>query len=634
MSHVIIGTAGHIDHGKTALVKALTGIDTDTLPEELARGVTIDIGFAYWKDNVTIIDVPGHERFVKNMVTGVCSVDLALFVVAADDGTMPQTREHLGILNLLGVQRGVVALTKVDLVDGEWLELVREDLRDLFNGTFLEDAPIVPVSSVSGEGVDEARTLLEAEIDRVETRPDRGVFRLPADRVFSVRGFGTVVTGTVLSGHVRPRDEVDLLPAGKRLRVRGVQTHGKDVETAEVGARAAVNLAGVEVEEVERGDLLAQPDYFSSTYMIDARLQLLSDAPASVKNRSRVRLHLGPREVLARVVLLEGEELPPGGSQLVQFRLESPGVAARGDRYVIRRYSPVHTLGGGTVLDPLPAKHRWLREDVLQILRDLEAGDPARVLEIRLKTVGLRPRSLQGLASDLGMAAGRVEGWVEELVDGGRVVSFSHSGRALYVHTEPWEGLVSGIEGALQSFHEAHPLRPGMPRDELRLQVAGAPSPELFEHGLACLLEAGKLKAEGAALSLTDHRIRMTPEQERVRQGIQVSLREGGAAPPDLQELPPRVEGDPQTVRDVAAAMQAMGELVRLEETLLFDPDVLSNVEQALVDYLGANGEIGVSAFRDLAGTTRKYAVPLLNYFDGRGVTVRAGDVRVLKGAR
>ncbi|MDA0748094.1 MAG: selenocysteine-specific translation elongation factor, partial [bacterium] len=350
MTHVIVGTAGHIDHGKTSLVKALTGIDTDTLPEEQERGVTIDIGFAYWKDNVTIIDVPGHERFVKNMVTGVCSVDLVVFVVAADDGAMPQTREHLGILNLLGVRRGLVALTKADLVDEEWRELVAEDLRDLFAGTFLEGAPIVPVSSVTGEGIEELRVLLEEEIAQVEERPDRGVFRLPVDRVFSVQGFGTVVTGTVLSGRVRVRDEVVLQPADRKVRVRGVQIHGKDAEEAGVGTRAALNLADVDVAEVRRGDLLAQPGYFSSTFMVDARLQMLPDAPAPLKNRARVHLHLGPREVLARVILLESDQILPGESQRVQFRLEAPGVAARGDRYVIRRYSPVQTLGGGIVL--------------------------------------------------------------------------------------------------------------------------------------------------------------------------------------------------------------------------------------------------------------------------------------------
>ncbi len=633
MSHVIIGTAGHIDHGKTALVKALTDIDTDTLPEEQARGVTIDIGFAYWKDHVTIIDVPGHERFVKNMVTGVCTVDLALFVVAADDGAMPQTREHLGILNLLGVRRGIVALTKADLVEREWLDLVREDLGDLFEGTFLEGAPIVPASALTGEGIDELRSLLEAEIARVEARPDRGIFRLPVDRVFSVRGFGTVVTGTVLSGRVRPKDEVVLLPADQTVRVRGVQIHGRDEEAAEVGARAAVNLSGVEVEEVERGDILAQPDYFSATYMIDARLQLLSDAPASLKNRARVHLHLGPREVLARVVLLEAEELPPGASQLVQLRLEAPGVAARGDRFVIRRYSPVQTIGGGVVLDPQPVKHRRFRAEVLEILQGLEQDDPTRVLELRLKTAGFRPRSMQALASEMGVASAELEERLQTLLDAGRAVTFRHAGQDFYLYTDVWQDLLERIQASLGAFHSVHPLRPGILQNELRLQVDGAPPAEAYEQGIEYLLQTERLKADGPLLSLADHRIRLSEEQERLRGDIQTLLREAKAVPPDLQELPSKVADDPEEVGAVVAAMQAMGDLVRLEETLLFDPDVLAEVEQALVEHLKTHGQIAVSTFRDLVGTTRKYAVPLLNYFDGRGVTARQGDVRVLKGA-
>ncbi|MDP6777013.1 MAG: selenocysteine-specific translation elongation factor, partial [Candidatus Latescibacteria bacterium] len=473
MSHVIIGTAGHIDHGKTALVQALTGIDTDTLPEERERGVTIDIGFAYWKDNVTIIDVPGHERFVKNMVTGVCSVDLALFVVAADDGAMPQTREHLGILNLLGVQRGIVALNKVDLADAEWTDLVREDLEGLFAGTFLAGAPIVPVSSVTGEGIDELRALIEAEIEDVQMRPDRGIFRLPVDRAFSVRGFGTIVTGTVLSGRVRPRDEVALLPEGRTLRVRGIQIHGGDVEVAEVGARAAVNLTGVEVEEVERGDILAQPGYFSTTYMIDARLNLLPDAPIPLRNRARVHLHLGPGEVLARVILLEADELHPGGSQLVQFRLESPGVAARGDRFVIRRYSPVHTLGGGIVLDAQPAKHRRHREEVHENLRGLEQDDPTRVLAHRLASAGFQAKTPRELASEMGLAPEDVESRLRELIDAGDAVAVPQAGQELYVGAEIWQDLLRRTQDALSAFHSSHPLQAGIRPNELRLQVAG-----------------------------------------------------------------------------------------------------------------------------------------------------------------
>lgn len=632
MSHVIIGTAGHIDHGKTALIKALTGIDTDTLPQEKERGVTIDIGFAYWKDHVTIIDVPGHERFVKNMVTGVCTVDFALFVVAADDGAMPQTREHLGILNLLGVRRGVVALNKVDLVEPDWTELVEEDLRDLFEGTFLDGAPIVPVSAVTGEGIETLRELLEEEIEKVEERPDGGVFRLPVDRVFSMRGFGTVVTGTVLSGRVRVKDVVMLQPADRAVRVRGVQVHGRDVDTAHVGHRAAINLADAEVDQVTRGDLLAQQGYFSSTYMLDARLWLLKDAPVSLKNRARVHLHLGPREVLARVILLEADELAPGESQLVQFRLEGRGVAARGDRYVIRRYSPVQTLGGGVVLDAQPVKHRRFREDTLERLRGSEVEDPTRVLALRLKAAGFRALSASDLAAALGLSLSETDDRLQGLLADGEAFGFRHAGEAIYVHTDSWQLLLERIEEALSGYHRTNPLKTGVSRNELRLRVAGEPPVGLVEHAIDCLLSQEVLTPVGPLLRMANHRIRFSGEQRRIRKEILVLLLEGRAAPPDLNEIGTQLPQNSAEVHAVAAAMQAMGEIVRLDEYLMFPPHTLEEIEQGLVGYLQRNREMSVSAFRDLVGTTRKYAVPLLNYFDNRGVTIRQGDVRVLAG--
>ncbi|MBT5830222.1 MAG: selenocysteine-specific translation elongation factor [Candidatus Latescibacteria bacterium] len=630
MSHVIIGTAGHIDHGKTALVKALTDIETDTLPEEQARGVTIDIGFAYWKDNVTIIDVPGHERFVKNMVTGVCTVDLALFVVAADDGVMPQTREHLGILNLLGVSRGIVVLTKADLVEEEWLELVTEELSDLFEGTFLAGAPIMPVSSITGQGIEELRTLVEGTIEEITERPDRGIFRLPVDRVFSVQGFGTVVTGTVISGSVKPRDEIELLPSGKTVRVRGVQTHSKDVDVAFVGARAALNVNGVEVDEVTRGDILAETGYFKSTYMIDARLHLLPDAPSVVKNRTRVHLHLGPREVLARVILLEGDELLPGESQLVQLRLEEAGVAARGDRFVIRRYSPVQTLGGGAVLDPQPVKHRRFKDDVIAALKDLEQDDPTEVLGARLKATGLQVRTSNLLAAEMGLADADIEVRLKKLIDSSDVMTFTVSGRVYFAHQSNWVLLLEEVTRGLQKFHDANPLRQGARREELRALLDDMVAREFFEYGVTFLIEEGKVKGVDSLLGLSTHTISLSPEQEGIRGQILPLLQEGGTSPTDLKALPEVLGQDAKAVQDVVAAMQGMGDLVRMDDTLLFHLDVVAEVEEKLVAHFESASEIDVGTFRDLVGTTRKYAVPMLNYFDTKGTTIRQGDVRVL----
>lgn len=630
MSHVIIGTAGHIDHGKTALVKALTGIETDTLPEEQSRGVTIDIGFAYWKDNVTIIDVPGHERFVKNMVTGVCTVDLALFVVAADDGVMPQTREHLGILNLLGVSRGIVVLNKADLVEEEWLELVTEELGDLFEGTFLADAPIVPVSSITGAGIDDLRTMVEEAIGEITERPDRGIFRLPVDRVFSVQGFGTVVTGTVISGSVKARDEIELLPAGKTVRVRGVQTHGKDVDEAHVGARAALNINGAEVDEITRGDILAQAGYFKSTFMIDARLHLLPDAPSVVKNRTRVHLHLGPREVLARVILLEGDELRPGESQLVQLRLEEAGVAARGDRFVIRRYSPVQTLGGGAILDPQPVKHRRFKEDVIAALKDLERDDLTEVLRARLNAAGLEPRTVNALAAEMGLADADIEVRLKDLIEAGDVLAFAVSGRDYFAHQDSWAKLKTEIEAGLNTYHKSNPLRQGARREELRALVNSRIAREFFDYGVSYLIETGVIVSVDSLLRLSSHAISLSAEQEQVRNQILPLLKDGGTSPTDLKALPEALGQDAKVVQDVVAGMQAMGDLVRMDETLLFDLEVIAQVEEKLITYFETHAEIDVGTFRDLVGTTRKYAVPMLNYFDTKGTTIRQGDVRVL----
>jgi selenocysteine-specific elongation factor len=629
VSHVIVGTAGHIDHGKTALVRALTGIETDTLPEEQARGVTIDIGFAYWRDNVTIIDVPGHERFVKNMVTGVCTVDIAIFVIAADDGPMPQTREHLGILNLLDVKRGVIALTKTDLVDSDWVELVSEEIRELVADTFLADAPIVPLSSETGEGVDALREILEGEIERVEERPDRGVFRLPIDRAFSVRGFGTIVTGTVISGSVEPKDEAVLLPSGQSVRVRGIQTHGEDVESAHVGARAAVNITGVEVDEVERGDLLCEPGYFDTTYMIDVRLVALADAAAPIKNRSRVHLHLGPREVLARVVLLESDELAPGGSELAQLRLEEPGIAAKGDRFVIRRYSPVVTLGGGVVLDASPRKHARLRTEINETIQQLEADDPVAVLDARLRSLGWASATIGQIASDLAVSETEAEALAASLQGKSGLHTFSSGGGARYVHIDTFGSLQDEILSKTLGYHTENPLAGGLRRRELKDRLGKHTEDAVYEAAVDALLTEQKLAGDGAVLRLADHQIELSDDQARIREQILADLVSGGAAPPDISELTGK--HNDSAVGDIVEAMRSIGDLVRIDDGLIFAPQTLTDIESQMVSFLKERGEMGVGDFRDLVGTTRKYAVPLLNYFDSQGVTERQGDVRVLR---
>ncbi len=628
--HVIIGTAGHIDHGKTALVKALTGIETDTHPQERARGMTIDVGFAYWKEDVTLLDVPGHERFVKNAVAGVSSVDLALFVVAADDGVMPQTREHLAILRLLGVRDGLVALTKTDLVEPEWVEMVVEDLRELLAGTFLEAAEIVPVSSVTGEGIGRLRTLLEERIAGVGPRPDRGALRLPIDRAFSMSGFGTVVTGTVLAGSVRPRDELVLQPRGRPVRVRGVQVHGRDVAAAGAGSRAAVNLSDVNVADVARGDTLAEPGFFEATTRIDARLQMLPDAPAVLKHRDRLRLHLGPGEVLARVALLDADVLAPGEAGFVQLQLERPGLAAHGDRFVARRYSPARTLAGGVVLDPRARRHRRRRPDVLERLRRLRTEDPQEVLDALLRDAGAHSRSAGDLAPLLGRRAADVEARLRELRDRGSCVDFEQAGRRRFVHAGAWKRLGEEILEALARFHEEQPLQPAVSREELSRRTGADHEAAVFQAAAESLAADGRVRLESGRLSLPGHQVELTPEQEALRRAIAGALRGGGAQPPDGGELTGSLGRTAAEVEAVVAVMQERGDLVRLRAGLLFDAAVLERIESNLVGYLREHGQIEVAGFRELVGTTRRFALPLLNYFDGQGLTRREDDLRRL----
>jgi len=629
--HTVIGTAGHIDHGKTALIEALTGVNADRLKEEQARGITIDLGFVFMGDQITVIDVPGHERFIKNMVAGVSTIDLVLFVVAADDGVMPQTREHLDILKLLQVKRGIVALTKKDLVDEEWLELVREEVGDLVEGTFLQDAPVVPVSSVTREGVEELRAVIEEAVRGVQGKVDRGVFRMPVDRSFSMRGFGTVVTGTVLSGTAAAGDRVELLPAGKELRVRGVQQHGAEVDAVRVGDRGAVNLVPIEPEGVVRGDQLATPGYLRSSFMMDARLDLLASCPKPLENRTRVRLHIGTAEIMARIVLLDADRLAPGESGRVQLRLESPGAATRMDPFVIRRYSPARTIGGGIVLDGAPSKHRRFDAEVLETLSILEQETPEEVLLARLRTSPRAMKSVQQLTAESALAIETVREGLARLEAEGRIRTLSRDGEVLAFDGGRWDALEEDTENALQAFHERHPLRPGLNREELRETLGGRLDEILFDALLTHLREGGRIKMTEASLSTASHQIRFSPRQEALSRELEETLLKEAFAPSGEEDLARAMGAKRDEIRAVLDAMRSMGKIVRVDESMFFHPNVLDDARQRLVGHLREHGQVTIAEFRDLIGASRKYALPLMNYFDTLRVTERKGDVRVLR---
>ncbi len=633
MKHVVVGTAGHIDHGKTALVKALTGIDTDRLPEEKARGITIDLGFAYIEEadglTIEVIDVPGHERFVKNMLAGVGGIDLALLVIAADEGVMPQTREHLAICQLLRIKSGLVALTKADLVEEEWLELVSDDVRQLVRGTFLAGCPVIPVSSKTGRGLPELRRALSTLARNAAPKATDQLVRLPVDRVFTVKGFGTVVTGTLTAGSLAVDDRVEVYPRRLQAKVRGLQVHGRPVQAARAGQRTAINLQGVERASVERGDVVGPPGALVATLLMDATLELLADAPRPLKSRDRVRVHVGTSEVMARILLLDGPELEPGSEAYARFRLESSLVALPGDRYVIRSYSPMVTIGGGMVLDIVPPRFKRKTPQLLAHLRLLKAGAPEEVVEEHLRQAGPPGLRLGELGGRTPFGPDRVRALLESLRESGRIAAVD---RDWFVHVTAQSELRSRIARVLESFHAQNPLRSGISREELRVRT-GAMDERIFDHVLRALEAEGTVKSARDKVRLATHQVRLSPEQQRLVERLEAEFRAAAAAPPSPEEALAKAGLAGSEDHELFQLLVEDRRLVRVKESLFFHAEALRGIENKLVGYLREKKEITPGDAKDLLGVSRKYAIPLLEYFDGQRLTVRVGDRRVLRAA-
>jgi selenocysteine-specific elongation factor len=632
VKHVVVGTAGHIDHGKTSLVKALTGTDTDRLPEEKARGITIDLGFAFLEEpeglTIEIVDVPGHERFVKNMLAGAGGIDLALLVIAADEGVMPQTREHLAICQLLHIKAGLVALSKSDMVERDWLELVRDDVTRLLQDTFLRGCPVLPVSARTGEGLAELRAGLAALARSVPTKPTDQTARLPIDRVFTVKGFGTVVTGTLTAGRLAADDRVEIYPRGLASKVRGLQVHGRAVSGAEAGQRTAVNLQGVERAAVERGDVLAPPGVLVATVLADATLELLEDAPRPLKARDRVRFHVGTQEVMARVLLAGRPQLEPGEAHYGRFRLEAPIVALPGDRYVIRSYSPIITIGGGSLLDIAPPRFKRKAPALLAHLDLLERGTAAEAVEEHLKQAGPGGMRAADLRARAPFGADRLREILEELQKAGAVVAVD---REWYVHREASDRLRAQTLALLEGFHAANPLRGGISREELRSR-AGNAQERVFGQLLSALEAEGLVRSERDQVRLASHSIRLSPEQQRVVDGLEAEYRQAGAAPPSPEEALGRLGVKGTEKHELFHLLVADHRLVRVKESLYFHAAALQEIQDKLVAHLRARKEISPGDVKDLLGVSRKYAIPLMEYFDGQRITVRQGEKRVLRG--
>ncbi|HEY7349727.1 MAG TPA: selenocysteine-specific translation elongation factor [Ktedonobacterales bacterium] len=642
-----IGTAGHVDHGKSTLVTALTGIDPDRLAEEKARGMTIDLGFAWLRlpsgREVSIVDVPGHENFIKNMLAGVGGIDLALLVVAADEGIMPQTEEHLAILDLLRVSRGIVALTKCDLVEEDWRELVREEVAARLSTTTLAGAPILPVSAYSGAGLPE----LLAELDRLlETTPGRqnsGRPRLPVDRVFTIQGFGTVVTGALLDGSVSVGQEVEILPQGLRARIRSLQTHKTSVETAQPGGRAAMNLVGVAKTDLARGDVISLPGRLRTTTLLDARLQLLGSAPRPLTHNAEVDLYVGAKEARARVRLLESDELRPGERGWAQLKLAEPVAVVRRDRFILRIPSPSLTIGGGEIIDTQPRNHKRRQPAVLAALEILERGAPEEVMFTALNGAAgagpRRPDSKKSGAAPPGYALHGLQGYEEEEASRRSGLSLAEARAALetlaeqgqvtrvgafYFAAPVWERLREAARAIAAEHHRQYPLRAGLPREEWRGRLGL--SPRQASDVLAALVAAGDLAeaASASAVRLPDHAPRFTADQQRKVDALMRQFHADPFSPPGRPEIEAAVGPD------VTAALIDQGALVKISDAFLFSRDAYDEAIRRIVAHLRGRQTITVAEARDLLNTSRKYMLALLEHLDERRITRRLGDDRVL----
>jgi selenocysteine-specific elongation factor len=633
----VIGTAGHVDHGKSTLVQALTGTHPDRLKEEREREMTIDLGFAWLTlpggEEVGIVDVPGHRDFIENMLAGVGGIDAALFVVAADEGVMPQTREHLAILDILKINAGVVALTKIDLVDEpEWLDLVEADVRQVLQGTELAQAPIVRVSARTKQGVLELLSRLDSLLATRPVRPDLNRPRLPIDRVFTIAGFGTVVTGTLIDGQLHAGDEIEILPSRLNGRIRGLQSHKKKEESAIPGSRTAVNISGIPLELVKRGEVVTHPSTYQPTRRLDARFKLLADASAPLQHFTEVKLFAGTAEVLARVRLLGDEVLEPGQEGWIQIETVEPVIAVRGDHYILRRPSPGETLGGGTVVDPNPRKrHKRFHGETLENLEALSRGTPEEVIILAFNALGVAP--MKDVIAKSNLDLGVAQQAILSLIQNGIVISIEDA-----LQTKPsmqemltlkgfWDQLGVKILQEVEKYHAAYPLRAGMPREELRSRQKGmlSSTPKLFNAMLRRLVSSGQLVESGPLVYLPGHAIRFSPQQDRQVQKLLARFAQSPYAPPSVKECQAEV-GD-----DLYQAMLDLDLLVSVSHEVVFRRQDYDKLEKETRQLLTQKGTITAAEARDHFNTSRKYILAFLEYLDAKGITVRDGDQRRLK---
>jgi selenocysteine-specific elongation factor len=629
--HVIVGTAGHIDHGKSSLVEALTGTHPDRLEEEKRRGITIDLGFAFMDlpgVKVGFVDVPGHERFVRNMLAGVGGIDLVVLVIAADEGIKPQTREHFDICRLLGIERGVVALTKSDLVEPDAIDLARLEIEEFLRGSFLEHAPIVPLSAKTGAGLDLMKLELQRAAEAAPSRATDSHARLPIDRAFAMKGFGAVVTGTLISGAIQNEDELELYPARQRIRVRGLHSGGASIEHAAAGQRTAVNLTGVDLEKIKRGMVLAPAGAFDPTSRIDARITLLSSAKP-LKNRARVHFHHGSAERVAEVIFLDGAtELKPGDSSYAQLRLDASVLALPGDRFILRRLSPVITIGGGAALDTKPVRHKGNGNAAIPLLETLERGDKQEILDKLLQSAS-REFTMRDLIARTG--------WTQSAVLNS-AIALTAAERARVISGEPWAiasaacvaEFAASLLRLVDEFHRANPLAQGIPKQELRAK-AGNPSAALLEFALTDLNNAGALAVTGDFVHRANRAVELSAEEAAAKFALEKEFASAGFAAPTLEAAKAKLSVPAAKSEKLAQMLLREKVLVRVAPDLVLHVKILQHLRQLVAAYKNKHGDrLSVAQFKELTGASRKYAVPLLEHLDRERVTKRVGDERVI----
>ncbi len=634
MKQIILGTAGHIDHGKTSLIKAVTGIDTDRLKEEKLRGITIELGFASMDlpsgQHLGIVDVPGHEKFVKHMVAGATGIDIVALVIAADEGVMLQTREHMEICSLLGIKHGFVALTKIDLVDQEWLELVLDDIKEFLRGTFLEDSPIVPVSSVTGKGIPEFIKTLDELSALIPMRTSTGLFRLPVDRVFSMKGFGTVITGTLISGSIHIGDTVMIYPSGITSKVRGIQVHNQNLNIAEAGMRTAINFQGLEKSSVTRGEVLSTPDGLRPSFMIDVLVHYLDSNNKSAKNRTRIRFHTGTSEVLGILILLDKDELLPGETALAQIRLDSPVAVVKDDRFVIRSYSPIRTIGGGHILNPIPQKHKRFKPEVIKLLKGVVDNIPEEIISSHADNSGYVGVSFADLKIMTNLPEKQLDNTIQGLLSKKTILCFDRENR-IYIHNNGIEKLEKETLDYLSNYHKSNPLKAGMPKEELRSKFPFALGAKLFNLMLDRMIKNKLLIQEENTVHLSSHTVSLKVDQADIRTKMLDAYLKSGLTPPYFKELSRSFDIDSKQAKDVLILLVDEGLLLKVKEDLYFHAEAVNELKKRLVDYLKSHGEITTPQFKEMASVSRKYLIPLIEYFDSTNVTLRVGDSRKLR---